>query len=271
MREIYWFRNDLRLQDNPGLLAHAQADELLCVFFWPRPRPWCNVSGIGAHRERFLVESLQALRDALRERGQDLLVLQGAPELLLPDLVGQHRIARIGVARAGGVDEERQLEGVRARVGIPLALHPANTLFRHEQLPFPPGGMPRQFTPFRERVEALDVDAVQPAPDALPPPPRAARFAALARPVASPHPGFAARGGTVAGERRLHDWMWRERAAVYYKDTRNALDGLHASARLSPWLANGSLSARQVALELLRFEREETRNESTGWFRQELL
>ena len=271
MREIYWFRDDLRLQDNPGLLEHAQATALLCVFFWPRPRPWCNVSGIGVQRERFLLESLQALRDVLRARGQDLLVLHGAPELLLPELAAQHRIARIGVASSVGVDEQSQLERVRGRVGIPLELHPANTLFRQEQLAFVPGEMPRQFTPFRERVEALDVDAVQPVPDALPPPPRGARFAALPRALASPHPGFTARGGTAAGEQRLYDWMWRERAAAHYKDTRNALDGLYASGRLSPWLANGSLSVRQVALELFRFEREETRNDSTRWFWQELL
>ena len=143
----------------------------------------------------WLAQHLAALRDALRARGQDLLVLHGAPELLLPELAAQHRIARIGVASSVGVDEQRQLERVRGRVGIPLELHPANTLFRQEQLAFVPGEMPRQFTPFRERVEALDVDAVQPVPDALPPPPRGARFAALPRALASPHPGFTARGG----------------------------------------------------------------------------
>ena len=63
MRHIYWFQNDLRLQDNPGLLAHAGAEQLLLVFCWPRSRPWCNLTGMGAQRERFLIESVQALRE----------------------------------------------------------------------------------------------------------------------------------------------------------------------------------------------------------------
>jgi deoxyribodipyrimidine photo-lyase len=36
-------------------------------------------------------------------------------------------------------------------------------------------------------------------------------------------------------------------ASASYKDTRNCLDPLDGSSTLSPWLANGNLSAREVA------------------------
>ena len=65
MRTLYWFQQDLRLQDNPGLVRQADAEELLLLYIWPRNRPWCNVTGMGAQRERFLLESLQALREDL--------------------------------------------------------------------------------------------------------------------------------------------------------------------------------------------------------------
>jgi hypothetical protein len=91
MRKLYWFRQDLRLDDNPGLLAQADADGLLLVYIWPQNRPWCNVTGAGAQMERFMTESLQALREGLQALGQDLMVLHGSPELVIPDLVRENR------------------------------------------------------------------------------------------------------------------------------------------------------------------------------------
>ena len=77
MRTIYWFRNDLRLHDNPGLLEQQDADALLLVYIWPKHRPWCNTVGMGVQRSRFLRESLMELDDKLKEKGQRLLVLEG--------------------------------------------------------------------------------------------------------------------------------------------------------------------------------------------------
>jgi len=57
--ELYWFRSDLRLDDNPGLYFHAGAASLLCVYLWPPQVPWCNVNGIGVHRLRFLHETVR--------------------------------------------------------------------------------------------------------------------------------------------------------------------------------------------------------------------
>jgi len=270
LTELYWFRNDLRLQDNPGLLQHVGASALLCVFFWPNPRPWCNEVGIGVQRARFLHETVAALQSDLRALGQELLVLHGAPEQLLPALVGEYGVARIGVARAPGFDEAAQLARVQARIPVRLQLHPGNTLLQQQQLPFAPGELPQQFTPFRHAVEGLPVAAPQAAPLALPPPP-AVRRVELPAVDACPHPSFVARGGSAAGARRLHEWMFREQALASYRETRNQLDGLYASSNLSPWLANGSLSVRQIAHSLLRFESETGSNESTRWYYQELL
>ena len=47
--------------------------------------------------------------------------------------------------------------------------------------------------------------------------------------------------------------------------------GANYSSKLSPWLANGSLSIRKVYWETKKFEAEQTRNESTGTFIDELF
>ena len=62
MRKLYWFQNDLRLSDNPGLRAQMDAEGLLLVYLLPVNRPWCNTTGMGGQRERFLRESLQSLQ-----------------------------------------------------------------------------------------------------------------------------------------------------------------------------------------------------------------
>ena len=95
MRHLHWFQQDLRLDDNPALLSHAAADSLLCVFLMPRPKPWCNTVGLGPQRDRFLRESLTELQRELQALGQNLMVLEGSPELVLPDLVARFGITEI--------------------------------------------------------------------------------------------------------------------------------------------------------------------------------
>ena len=66
MRQLHWFQTDLRLADNPALASATGATNLLCVYLMPKPRPWCNLTGIGPQRDRFLRESLQELKDQLK-------------------------------------------------------------------------------------------------------------------------------------------------------------------------------------------------------------
>lgn len=47
--------------------------------------------------------------------------------------------------------------------------------------------------------------------------------------------------------------------------------GSEYSAKLSPWLANGSLSVRQLCVEIEKFEREVVQNQDTYWLKFELL
>ncbi|MDX1734078.1 MAG: DASH family cryptochrome [Halioglobus sp.] len=270
MRALYWFRNDLRLNDNPGLLAQAEADRLLLVYIWPRNRPWCNVTGMGEQRERFLRESLQSLREGLQLIGQDLLVLHGSPELVIPDLVRDYDIDRVATSRAPGYYERRSVENLQQRLRIPVTVHAGNTLFREEQLPFALDDMPKQFTPFRKQVEDLRYDQPLARPDVLPRAP-AAPFADIPPAAQRPHSALPLRGGSLAANRRLRQFVFEDRDIVNYKQTRDCLDPLGGSSTLSPWLATGCLSPREVAAAVHRFERRHLANESTYWLYFELL
>ena len=91
-RYICWFRSDLRLHDNPLLseaASHEGRKEVLPVYiFDPRSfdgeRDGWERSRTGPIRAQFLLQSVIALRQALRQIGSDLLVGVGPPETLLP-------------------------------------------------------------------------------------------------------------------------------------------------------------------------------------------
>ncbi|EED34126.1 deoxyribodipyrimidine photo-lyase [Luminiphilus syltensis NOR5-1B] len=270
IRHLHWFQRDLRLADNPALSSHVAADTLLCVYLMPKTGPWCNVTGMGPQRDRFLRESLQALRDELNRLGQDLLVLEGSPELVLPDLVSRFDITEVSACTAPGYYERLTYERLQRRLGVPFELHRGNTLFTEDQLPTGLADFPATFTPFRKQVEPLTITPPAAEPVTLPPPP-AAQFDAIPPAQALPSPALPIPGGRAAGLRRVRQFIFDERRIVSYKETRNCLDGLDGSSSLSPWLANGNLSAREVAHEIFRFEREQLANESTYWLFFELL
>lgn len=270
MRKLYWFRNDLRIQDNPGLNAQANADGLLLVFCWPKNHPWCNVTGMGAQRERFLTESLQALRDDLQSLGQELMVLHGSPEIVIPDLVREYRIDAVDASHAPGYYERRTAEHLSKRLTVPLTLHETTTLFTEDSLPFDLGALPGHFTPFRKEMEKRQPASSIDAPAALPPPP-AARFDAIPPAEAKVPAALPIKGGTRAGQRRLRQFIFDDQDIRRYKTTRNCLDALSGSSTLSPWLANGCISAREVAAAITRHEQDHGANDSTYWLYFELL
>ncbi|MFT7287410.1 MAG: deoxyribodipyrimidine photo-lyase, partial [Halieaceae bacterium] len=271
MRALYWFRNDLRLQDQPGLAAAADAEELLLVYLWPRQRPWCNLQGIGAQRERFVTESLICLDQDLQALGQRLMVLQGSPELVIPDLVRDYHIDSVHCSACVGSYETRALRILAERLPVPVQEHAPNTLFNAAAIAQALPVLPETFSPFRRKVErALQADATGQDPSRLPPPP-AVRFDRIPPAAARPQLALALRGGTQAGQRRLRQFVSDGQGIREYKATRNTLDPLQGSSTLSPWLANGCLSAREIAVAIAAHEPRDGANESTAWLYFELL
>lgn len=84
-RALVWLRNDLRIADNPALLAATgRAVSVLAVYIHetdPRLRP------IGAASAWWIHNSLDALKRSLGSRGIDLQILQGQAGQLIAELV----------------------------------------------------------------------------------------------------------------------------------------------------------------------------------------
>jgi deoxyribodipyrimidine photo-lyase len=72
---IFWHRRDLRLRDNRGLTMAARDGDVLPVFVVED----ALLRGLGERQRAFFFAGLDALREAYRERGADLLVRRGEP------------------------------------------------------------------------------------------------------------------------------------------------------------------------------------------------
>ncbi|OYW79912.1 MAG: deoxyribodipyrimidine photolyase, partial [Polynucleobacter sp. 32-46-5] len=87
---LYWFRNDLRIADNPAFVkANLIADRVLPVFIHQAPdvKSAYGFERVGVHRQHFLLQSLDNLQAQLQALDSDLWEYEGEPEDVLLQLV----------------------------------------------------------------------------------------------------------------------------------------------------------------------------------------
>ena len=91
-RAIIWFRRDLRVSDNPALLAAIEAsDEIVPLFIMNEE----VAKNSGPYRLAYLAKSLQSLDKSL---GEKLLVISGDPSTVLKDVMARYQATSIHVS-----------------------------------------------------------------------------------------------------------------------------------------------------------------------------
>lgn len=78
-------------------------------------------------------------------------------------------------------------------------------------------------------------------------------------------------GGEDHGLKRIQEYIHEKKSVGKYADTRNNLIGSEYSSKLSPWLANGCISVRDIYFETREFEKANGSSESTKVFIDELF
>ena len=247
MTTIAWFRQDLRLADNPALAHAAARGPVLPVYVLDDVTPGAKWR-IGGAQRWWLHHSLAALA---RDLG-GLLLLRGDPRELLPRLAETSRASAIAWNRCYepfAIARDKALKADLAGRGLDVASFNGHLLNEPWEVATGGGGPYKVFTPFW----------------------RACLQRPVARPIAAPRFELALpkRGGaTLAGLQLLPvkpDWaagwskLWTpgERGAAArldaflkselegYGELRNRPDLPHVS-RLSPHLHWGEVSPRQV-------------------------
>ncbi|QHC35213.1 deoxyribodipyrimidine photo-lyase [Komagataeibacter xylinus] len=253
---IMWFRDDLRLADNPALSAAVAAGPVICVHIHD------PALKLGGAEKWWLHGALEALDADLRARGGQLCLMAGPEQeslLWLAQTLG-----------ARGVEWNRRYAGpARTRDaaiktalkagGLTAQSHPGNMLHEPWQVRTKQGGSFRVFTPWWRAVQAMGAPLPPlPVPHGLdaalaaaPMPPavtsRLVKLAALSLRPTTPDWAAGLRAtwqpGETAALDRL-DTFLEERLHGYA--TARDLPARPATSGLSPCLRFGHISPRQA-------------------------
>jgi deoxyribodipyrimidine photo-lyase len=271
---IYWFRNDLRLEDNPALMAACKGAEWLLPIYIHDERLECNTEWgfprVGTHRRAFLQESIDDLRLQLRLLGSDVIELSGNLAEVYSKLKAELGISKIYCEHIEAPEELQQI-GMLQDLGFEVSSLWQSSMLDLDALPFEPNQMPDIFTQFRQQIEKKGFRFTDPIAriKALPPLPNGAldRLDSTSRSAATK---TLFSGGASGAHAHIQQYFER-RLVDTYKQTRNQLIGMDYSSKYSPWLALGACSARSIAQKLAEYESRYGANDGSYWLWFELL
>ena len=290
---LYWFEHDLRLQDNQALSALLQEVKQAHLIYIFQPQ-WFVVNefgqcAMGQHRYRFIRQALEDLQQQLSSNGQQLHIYYGKPDEIIMSLHQRHEFTHVAKHFHTGVHERNQFERISKLLqSLEFTSKPqlinANsyTLYNEDDLPMAVADLPDVFSPFRRKVEK---DATPQAPikldlNHLPAASETERFIACELPeILGSDPNLIKHnktvqnmlGGETQAQQQMQYYTFDTQGLSTYKETRNGLEGWDFSSKLSPWLAAGCISARQVAAWVDEYEQAHGANDSTYWLFFELL
>lgn len=286
---VVWFRKNLRINDNPTLnRAVKMGFQIIPVFLIDDIELGLGFGGVpkfGAHRATFLLEGLTELNKLLIEKGSKGLSFLAANSVeKLVNLAVANKCEFIFATADWGSEETETLERVTLEAkkqGIKTVVEDPTYLFDAENLPFTIPRLPDVFTEFRKKVEKectvqapkecpqriLSPEEYQPIWDKL----KTLKQDLFQETKISVQPDFKLKGGPIEGQARIQHYFYDTNGISTYKETRNGLLGLDYSSKLSPYLALGFLSPREVYAEVTKYEKSRISNQSTYWLKFELL
>ena len=141
-RNIFWFRRDLRLSDNPALIAALEnCDELIAVFILDEKL----IKQSGSKRLAYLGNSLRALDESLDNK---LHVMVGDQAEVLNSLIKRYGASEVHISQefepyGAARDLRVEAAGINlVRTGSPYAVAPGRVLKPSDATPY------RVYTPF---------------------------------------------------------------------------------------------------------------------------
>jgi deoxyribodipyrimidine photo-lyase len=252
---LLWFRDDLRLSDNPALRAAIERGPLICLYAFDTS---ADRRPLGGAARWWLSRSLAALSDAIAAKGGELLILRGDPAELLPRIAREADIGYVAWNRrydAAAIELDKSLKAKLTDSSIEVESFNANLLNEPWQVTTKADGPFKVFTPYWRAVrERGEPSAPLPTPCQLSKAglPAALRQQALAvsdlalEPTA-PDWADGLRDTWTPGEAGAHARLgaFLDEAIAGYREGRDRPDKLSTS-RLSPHLRFGEISPRQI-------------------------
>ncbi len=282
---ILWYTKDLRTVDQESLFKISQEkipfialyiiDEDLLV------KSQFGFRKLGIYRAKFLLETIDNLKKNLLDLNIPFLLRKGKPKDIFQEIAKQYYIEKI-YCQNEYTQEEILLEKEISQV-IPNAvwiksysqflIEPAYLYKRIQKIP-------TLFTTFRKQIERkLQIRQTY---EAIPQKKTTVALELTSDNITlqdldfedittDPNTAFPFLGGENEALKRINYYFFESKHLSQYKETRNGLVGENYSSKLSPWLANGSLSPVTIYHEIKKYEDSIESNHSTYWLFFELL
>ena len=256
---IHWFRNDLRLADNPALHHAAQQGPVVPVFIWTptdHATPGSRTPGNwppGGASQWWLHQSLSSLATSLQRSGSSLVIRQGDALEHLKQIASATKADAIVWNRRyepALIDADKHLKRSLTDAGINAQSFNGALLYEPWDIETKTGNPYQVFTPFHRTVQAMP-EPSKPidAPKQLQPPtnwPKSDTLADLKlMPTINWYAGLADAWdpSEQGGINQLKAFV-NEPIADYLSD--RDFPAKQATSRLSPYLHHGEISPRQA-------------------------
>ncbi len=248
---LVWFRDDLRISDNPALAAAADSgDDVVACYVLDEETD--GIRPLGGASKWWLHHSLTALAASLDELGIPLVLRRGAPEHVLPRLVTESSAHAVVWNRRYGLAERTLDTAVKTAFsdhGVEATSYHANLLYEPWEVTSGSNEPYKVFTPFWRACLTFRTPRTPfPAPGALHGPhlasdelhtwnllPVSPDWAEGLRETWTP--------GEAGAHARLDDFL--DSGADGYKDNRER-PGTQGTSMLSPHLRFGEISPFEV-------------------------
>ena len=254
-RSIMWFRRDLRIGDNPALLAAIEAgDEIVPVFILDKKL----IEITGSKRLAYLAQSLHSLDESL---GNSLHVMVGDQVEVLNDLMKRYGATSVHISTefepyGAARDVRVEAAGIPlVRTGSPYAVAPGRVLKPSDATPY------KVYTPFyrawcvhgwRKPAETpKKINAVKPLESDR-------NFPEWQMPTDA--------SVTIAGEKAaLTRWKLFQKSGLDSYDEGRNLAGIDGTSKLSAHLKWGEIHPRTLLAELGDSKAHDTFRKEIAW------
>ena len=272
MNGLVWLRNDIRMDDNPGLRkACEECDTVLAIYLWsPEQLNMHNEANI---KVEFLIKNLQSLEENLNSINIPILVIDNkdfsSVDQNISNLIKEHSIDKVYWGKEFGFDEINRDKSVEQQ----LIESKIDFEIFNDQIIYEPGFLRTGqdnpfsvFTPFKRRwvenfdMKFLDIEFNYPVKNKL----------EIQSNISNFDFNFSSKhsvdmnlwpAGEINALIQLNDFL-DNRAINYSKDRNDPI--LNGTSRISPYLACGVISSRRCILEGLKRNNFELTSGNTG-------
>ena len=255
MRNIIWFRRDLRIGDHPALLAAMEnSDEIVPLFILDK----AQIAEAGEKLLAYMGQSLRALDQSL---GNTLHIIEGDQVEVLKELIARYDVKEVHISaeyeRYGAARDARvEAAGIPlVRTGSPYAVAPGRVRKPSDDTPY------KVYTPFYRawRTHGYRSPAATPKNIKGPTPP--AEYRAFPDFV-MPHDVRVIEAGEAAALKRFKEFS--KKGLDSYDENRN-FAGIDGTSKMSTYLKFGEIHPRTLLADLGESKAHDTFRKEIAW------